>query len=559
MIFMTKQGNLSISTKLKKECNKNSHLKEYVESHNRESGEYPLLVDVDEVEEYEAKYPNIIYKVSDRNYIHIYGDTGVELTYTPVEPTVSSRELYDDVISKIHSISGNYEPPSTNTREAKKEHIEKLFKESVVLEDEASLIDLYINNKVEVSKTKYEKLLYTIKRNIAGLGEIDILMDDPNIEDIHIIGHDTCHVDHGTFSLIETSIEYESSQAYDKWIKNIGERMNTPIRDSNPIVDATLPNGSRINIMYSDDVSVKGPTVTIRQGDEVPLSVLQITKWGTLSPKMAAYLWLCLENEQTVFVIGETASGKTTTLNAITSFIDRDSKIYSAEDTTEVQPPHDTWQQVKTRETTGGSSSDVEMHHLVSSSLRARPDYIMVGEVRGEEAQQAFNAAQTGHPIMITFHASDIESAIQRFSNDPLNVPKSDIVNADVMLFQNRIKREEDNRIIRRVTEVNEVVSYDGESDNIVNKQAFNYDPSNDEHNFTGLNNSHVLENNIAELLGYENKTDIYDELDRRARIIERLIENNIVGYYEVNEAIETIKEDGVENLDSIETQDLVK
>lgn len=561
VVNMTEHGKLTIGGELQEECDSNNFLKEYVEKHNSNSGEYPLLVDIDNVDDYESEYPNIIYKADDRKYVHVYGDVGNELTYHTVEPVFDDYSKYKEIVSKMHAISGDYNPPDEYTKKEKENHILKLYDNAVTRADDSS-VNRFINTLrglIELTNEEYERYQYSVRRNIAGLGEIDILMEDPNIEDIHIIGYDTVRVDHGAFGMIPTDIQYESSEAYKNWIGNIGERMNTQITDSNPIVDATLPNGSRINIMYSEDVSVKGPTVTIRQGDEVPLSILQITNWGTLSPRMAAYLWLCLENEQTVFVIGETASGKTTTLNSIMSFIPRDDKIYSAEDTTEVLPPHETWQQTKTRETTGESASDVEMTDLVESSLRARPSYIIVGEVRGEEAKQAFNAAQTGHPVMLTFHASDIESAIQRFTKDPMNVPKSNIENADVMLFQNRIKREEDNKILRRVTAVNEVVGYDGETDSIINKQAFKYDTATDEHIFSGLNNSHVLENNIAELLGYEDKTDIYDELDRRTKIIKRLIENNVLEYEEVNEAIETIQQDGVSKLDKIETRDLTK
>jgi flagellar protein FlaI len=319
------------------------------------------------------------------------------------------------------------------------------------------------------------------------------------------------------------------------------------VSDSDPIVDSTLPDGSRINIIYSDDVSLKGPSLTIRQGEGTPLSVAQITKWGTLSPKLAAYLWLCLENEQTVFVVGETASGKTTTLNCIMSFIPRDSKIYTAEDTAEVLPPHNTWQQLLTREGQGEGSTDVDMFDLVAAALRSRPDYIIVGEVRGEEGRMAFQAAQTGHPVMLTFHASDIVSMIQRFTGEPINVPETFMDNADVALFQNRVKQGDD--VLRRVTSVQEIEGYSKDMGGVVTRQAFYWDPVDDEIVFQGMNNSYVLEEQIATLLGYENTRDIYNELEFRAEIMERMIEENILGYHEVNEAIESFQRDGVEGL----------
>jgi flagellar protein FlaI len=370
-------------------------------------------------------------------------------------------------------------------------------------------------------------------------------MRDPANEDIHVIGRSECHVDHGVYGMLETTVEWQSEEAFDQWLRNMGERMGDPVSDSDPIVDSTLPDGSRLNLIYSDDVSLKGPSLTIRQGDEIPLSVFQITKWMTLSPELAAYLWLCLENEQTVFVVGETASGKTTTLNAITSFIPDDAKIYTAEDTAEVLPPHNTWQQLLTRE--GEEGTSIDMFDLVAAALRSRPDYIIVGEVRGEEGRMAFQAAQTGHPVMLTFHASDIVSMIQRFTGEPINVPETFMDVADVALFQNRVKQGDD--VLRRVTSVQEIEGYSKEMDGVVTRQVFNWDPVEDEIVFQGMNNSFVLEEQIATLLGYEDTRDIYDDLRFRADMIERAIQEGITGYHEVNDFISDYQRDGMEGI----------
>jgi flagellar protein FlaI len=170
-----------------------------------------------------------------------------------------------------------------------------------------------------------------------------------------------------------------------------------------------------------------------------------------------------------------------------------------------------------------------------------------VGEVRGEEGRMAFQAAQTGHPVMLTFHASDIVSMIQRFTGDPINVPEPFMDNADVALFQNRVKQGDD--VLRRVTSVQEIEGYSKEMDGVVTRQVFSWDPVEDEIVFQGMNNSYVLEEQIATLLGYADTRDIYDDLDFRARLIERMIEENILGYHEVNEAIEAFQRDGVEGL----------
>jgi flagellar protein FlaI len=401
--------------------------------------------------------------------------------------------------------------------------------------------------RIPVSQSTYENIRYQLNRDIVGFGPLEPVMRDPYNEDIHVIGPSHCYVDHGTFGMLETTVDFGTDEEFDGWLRNMGERIGDPVSDSDPIVDSTLPDGSRVNIIYSSDVSLKGPSLTIRQGDDVPLSVGQITKWGTLSPELAAYLWLCLENEQTVFVVGETASGKTTTLNSIMAFIPRDSKIYTAEDTAEVIPPHDTWQQLLTREGGGDNSADVDMFDLVAAALRSRPDYIIVGEVRGEEGRMAFQAAQTGHPVMLTFHASDIVSMIQRFTGEPINVPETFMDNADVALFQNRVKQGDD--VLRRVTSVQEIEGYSKEMGGVVTRQAFYWDPVEDEIVFQGRNNSYVLEEQIATLLGYADTREIYDELDFRADIIERIIQEDLIGYHDFNETIADFQRDGIEGL----------
>jgi flagellar protein FlaI len=269
--------------------------------------------------------------------------------------------------------------------------------------------------------------------------------------------------------------------------------------------------------------------------------------WGTLTPELAAYLWLCLEHDRSVFVVGETASGKTTTLNAIMAFIPRDAKIYTAEDTAEVHPPHDTWQRLLTRKSAGDGGTDVDLFDLVAAALRSRPDYIVVGEVRGAEAQMAFQAAQTGHPVLLTFHASTIGSMIQRFTSKPIEIPEAFMNNCDVALFQNRVKYGDE--FVRRVTSVHEIEGYSKEQGGVVTRETFTWDPIDDEILFVGNNNSFVLEEKIAPAMGCTDPSEVYDELDRRAEVIRRLIDAGVLEYDEVNESIDRFQRDGVESL----------
>ncbi|MFC7079998.1 type II/IV secretion system ATPase subunit [Halorussus caseinilyticus] len=587
---MTEHGTAQIQDDLREVAMRRPHLRDYLKRFKQFTGEFPRLIDEPD-DEWEAEKPNVIYPVGGPIYCHIYGDVGQDTEYYAVEPELSGteQELFGKVRGEI--LEKSVKKPAPQDEAEYDDRIEELLDDTVLVNDgengggggrmnlqnvSAEQILNWIKNvsyndfkqgvrtfstddivrvvkdftnigTYEVSEQTYENIRYRLNRDIVGFGPLEPIMRDPANEDIHVIGPHETYVDHGTFGMLGTSVDFGSPDRFDNWLRNMGERIGDPVSDSDPIVDSTLPDGSRINIIYSDDVSLKGPSLTIRQGEGTPLSVAQITKWGTLSPKLAAYLWLCLENEQTVFVVGETASGKTTTLNCIMSFIPRDSKIYTAEDTSEVLPPHDTWQQLLTREGGGEDSSDVDMFDLVAAALRSRPDYIIVGEVRGEEGRMAFQAAQTGHPVMLTFHASDIVSMIQRFTGDPINIPETFMDNADVALFQNRVKQGDD--VLRRVTSVQEIEGYSKEMGGVVTRQSFYWDPVEDEIVFQGMNNSYVLEEQIATLLGYENTRDIYDELDFRAELMERMIDENILGYHEVNETIEAFQRGGVDEL----------
>jgi flagellar protein FlaI len=549
---MTDHGRPNPSDELRQHAARRPHLREHLQKFKQITGEFPMFIDEAD-DEYESGRPNVIYPVGGPIYAHVYGDVGQDTKYYAIEPDLSEDErgLFNTVRDRLLELSVT--KPAPQDEAEYDDRIEELLEETTKIQSAeqdtgvlSRLSSLTEVGKVEVTEQTYENIRYRLNRDIVGLGPLEPVMRDPANEDIHVIGHTECHVDHSVYSMLETTVEWDSPEHFDQWLKNMGERMGDPVSDSDPVVDSTLPDGSRLNLIYSDDVSLKGPSLTIRQGDEVPLSIFQITAWNTLSPELSAYLWLCLENEQTVFVVGETASGKTTTLNSIMSFIPRDSKIYTAEDTAEVLPPHNTWQQLLTREGDDEDTS-IDMFDLVAAALRSRPDYIIVGEVRGEEGRMAFQAAQTGHPVMLTFHASDIVSMIQRFTGEPINVPETFMDVADVALFQNRVKQGDD--VLRRVTSVQEIEGYSKEMDGVVTRQSFFWDPVEDEITFQGRNNSYVLEEQIATLLGYEDTRDIYDDLDFRAKVIERAIQEGITGYHEVNELITDFQRDGIEGL----------
>jgi flagellar protein FlaI len=366
---------------------------------------------------------------------------------------------------------------------------------------------------------------------VLGLGPIEPLIRDSHIEDISGIGAFDIFIVHKILGTLRTRITFGNNDKLSMYSKRLSERVGRPLSDKTPIVAATLPDGSRLSIVYSSDVSARGPSFTIRKFADIPISMVQLVKYNTMSAEEAAYLWLALEYGQSIFVCGETASGKTTVINAMVPFIRPESKIFSAEDTPEVRAPQPAWQQLVTRER-GAEDSRVTLYDLLRTALRSRPNYIIVGEIRGAEGAMAFQAMQTGHPVLATFHASSVKKMIQRFTGTPINIPVTFMDNLNIALIQQAVYVN--GRFLRRTTSINEIEGYFEELGGVSTKQVFQWDPSTDQHVFRGLNNSYILEKRIAQTAGMKDPKAIYDELFKRTRIIEGLIRKNVNSYYDV-------------------------
>ena len=384
---------------------------------------------------------------------------------------------------------------------------------------------------IYVTEDQLERLKYVIARDLVKNGPLETLLSDEQLEDIHSVGLSRIIMDHKVFKSVISNIRFKDSAVLNQYLRSMSERIGRPVSDSKPIIDGSLLDGSRINIIYSDDVSISGPSFTIRKFAEETISIIQLIKWGTLSAQQAAYIWLGLQFGQSMLVSGETASGKTTTLNAILPFVDHQVKIYSAEDTPEVKVRHKIWQRLVTRDSKN-EESRVEMFDLLKAALRSRPRYIIIGEIRGVEGATAFQAMQTGHPVIATFHASSIVKMIQRFTGDPINVPIRFFDNLNFAIFQEVV--ELNGGIARRITGIDEVIGYNKHSDGVLTRGMFEWDPIKDKHYFRGMFQSHLLENKIAALAGFENKRDIYDEVSRRSEAIQTMVDRGLTHYDDV-------------------------
>jgi flagellar protein FlaI len=321
-----------------------------------------------------------------------------------------------------------------------------------------------------------------------------------------------------------------------------------PVNYRKPIADATLPDGSRINIVYGKDISKRGSNFSIRKFNEVPLSIFEISDFGTLNYQMLAYLSLAIGNGMNVFVSGETASGKTTLLNAVTTFIPPLAKVLTIEDTAELQVPHKNWIREVVQSTKAETGGAVTMFDLLRAALRQRPNEIMVGEIRGAEGNIAFQAMQTGHSVMATFHAASVEKLIQRLTGDPILVPKNYVDNLNIVILTSQVKLP-NGKTGRRVTSIAEIVSYDASLQAFSFVEAFKWNQEKDVFEFTGYMTSYVLEYKIAPKLGIPNhkRQQIYAELDRRTAILKKLHEEKKVnGFYEVLDVLTRAQKEGL-------------
>ncbi|RLF60611.1 MAG: hypothetical protein DRN37_02455, partial [Thermoplasmata archaeon] len=485
---------------------KNPHLREYLERISREGAAPSFVPSLSEDMAY-LKRVNIIYPVGDPIFIHILSTDEGGREYRVVEPSLNKEEYsrLDRIKERILELAPTHTPDEEAPEEMEK-RIGELF-ESVTYTKESrqSFLDRIRGKGIPVGSAERGRMLYKLRRDLVRGGLIEPLLRDPYLEDIHAVGLKNISVVHKVFGMLKTNLKFPSEKELDLFIRSTSERMGRPVTDARPIVDGALPDGSRMNIIYSEDVSKGGPSFTIRKFFEKPPTMPQLVKWGTFSTKMAAYLWLCLEYGMSGFVSGETASGKTTTLNAMLSFINFRKKIYSAEDTPEVVVPHEVWQRLITRETVFDEAK-VELFDLVKTALRSRPDYIIVGEVRGKEGSAAFQAMQTGHAVLSTFHASSIAKMIQRFTGEPINVPIRFIDNMNLALFQEIIYDE--GRILRRCSAIEEIIKYSKEKGGVLTRTIFEWDPVRDRHYFTGMYNSYILEHKIAPKMGLEFSKD---------------------------------------------------
>ena len=523
-----------------------SHVAEWVRDFENKYGSRPIYYGPLDRDAKKQRPLNLIYITKEPVFVHIYEppadeDGGGQVLWFGLEPQLNEEEenIRRDLVETLLQEAPT--APTFTTDSEFETILGQMIDRYTILDSEANIgtrrrgrmwemIGLE-DKRVVVSEAQRDRLRYIIVRDLIKNGPLETLLSDEMLEDIHSVGLKHIHMDHKVFEMVTSNIRFRERDILARYLRSMSERIGRPVSDNNPIIDGALLDGSRINIIFSDDVSMLGPSFTIRKFAEETISITQLIQWGTMSSQVAAYIWLCLEYGMSVLVSGETASGKTTTLNAILPFIDHNVKIYSAEDTPEVKVSHKIWQRLVTRSSKNEDSS-VEMFDLLKAALRSRPRYIIIGEIRGVEGATAFQAMQTGHPVIATFHASSIVKMIQRFTGDPINVPIRFFDNLNFAIFQE--VTETNGNLVRRITGVDEVIGYNKHSDGVLTRGMFEWDPLKDKHYFRGMFQSHLLENKIAAQAGFANKRDVYDEMLRRASALDRMVDRNLTHYDDV-------------------------
>jgi len=461
--------------------------------------------------------------------------------YMLIEPPLNSKEktIYNFILNTLNTVS-------TNTIEIEKLGVTKVLEKLV---DE-----IIADYSLSVSKTEEDKLLYYLKKNLLGLAKLEPLMNDPQIEDISCDGSEVplflYHREHGS---IQSNIQFTDEEELSGFVIKLAQKSGKHISIANPMIDATLPDGSRIQMTLSTEISTKGSTFTIRKFREEPFSPPDLVRFNTMSSEMIAYLWMAIEHGFNALISGGTASGKTSTLNALALFIPRESKIVSIEETREINLPHPNWIPGVARSgfgevVDGKITGEIDMYDLMKAALRQRPEYILVGEIRGREAYVLFQAMATGHTTYSTVHADSTKSLIHRLEGEPINIPRIMLQSLDIVCLQtiSRVK----NKRARRCKQVIEIIDIDPTTKELLTNEVFHWDPVKDSFQYSGK--SYILEQIRAK--NNMNHSMITDELTRRAKIIDWMLEKNITNFEDVAISTAQYYENKMELIAKIET-----
>jgi flagellar protein FlaI len=397
-------------------------------------------------------------------------------------------------------------------------------------------VESYLKSRgMRIEPISKDKLTYYITRDFVGYGPVDALMNDTHIEDVSCDGVGIpLFVFHNKFESIKTNIVFVEENDLNSFVISLGQRCGKQLSVSNPILDGTTPEGHRVQATYAREVTTRGASFTIRRFKEKPFTPVELIKYGTASPEIVAYMWLSVEHGESAIICGGTASGKTATLNAIALFIPPGAKVVTMEDTREINLPHENWIPGTTRSGVGERGPDgkaageIDMYDLVRAALRQRPNYIIVGEVRGKETYTMFQAMATGHTTFSTMHADSVKGMVNRLENPPINCPRILLTALRNVIIQTHARVGMD--MVRRIKQLIEIVGFEPETNELISNTVYEWDQGSDKFIFKGHS---FLFDKIMEMKNLTHE-ELQQEFERRVDIVKYMVSKDIADHREI-------------------------
>lgn len=456
-------------------------------------------------------------------FAHIYWDAKInELVYEIEEPELDEQEkkYKEELISAMKDMI-NYEEIVERSIDNLLEYIDRMFKL------------LAVEFGMDISYDGYRKIFYYLARDFIGFNEIEPLLKDYYVEDIECNGVNAkIYLVHRVYKNMQTNIKFTDLEKLTSFTEKLAQRAGKYISYANPILDGSLPDGSRVNATYTTDITSRGPTFTIRKFTKVPWTPPQLLEFKTMSPEMLAYIWLLIEHKMNILIAGGTASGKTTLLNAIAFFIKPEDRVVSIEDTRELNLPRENWMPSVAREATGiKETGEVTLFELLKASFRQRPDYVIVGEVRGKEAFVLFQGMASGHSSISTLHADSVDTVIKRLETPPISLSPTLLNVLDcVCIMTHAIVHKTETRKLREIVEIVNVTS-DGTA---LTNTPFVWNARDD--SFYFKKESKIFEK-ISNRYGISEK-ELETEFRKRAQILYRMQQSKMFDFYKVQKII---------------------
>lgn len=441
-----------------------------------------------------------------------------ELVYNLEEPKLTNEEqkLYDQIIKGLLEIL-DIELSAIKKKEEAVSYIEEHVKKVVT------------EYNLNIKNDSFLKIMYFIYRNLIGLNQIEPLLRDPYIEDISCDGISIpLYIVHRKYGSIKSSIIYNDENDLREFIVKLAERCGRFVSYAEPLLDGSLPDGSRVQASFAGDVTTRGPSFTIRKFVEQPFSPIDLMNNGTANSDILSYLWMAVESGSSILVSGGAATGKTTFLNALSMFIPPAAKIVSVEDTRELQLPHNNWIASVTRTAFVKGYGEVTMFDLLKEAFRQSPDYVIVGEVRGQEAYVMFQGMAAGMPSIGTMHAGKVEDVIHRLETPPIDLSPTLLETLDIVIIMTHAKEKGENA--RRVKELVEIESVDPATGTARTNKVFNWLPSDDTFEYRGY--SWLLQE-IAKEKGVTIE-DLQKEIANRRKVLDGMKKKGIANFKEV-------------------------